>query len=95
MKILNCPLNGPRNISEFTYGGEYRAAPDPDAASDRDWAEHLYFPDNPDGVVLEWWCHTASAFWFLVERDTRSDRILRVFRAEEIGSNVDAGEAES
>ncbi|MGE8384902.1 MAG: sarcosine oxidase subunit delta, partial [Pseudomonas putida] len=24
MKILTCPLNGPRNISEFTYGGEFK-----------------------------------------------------------------------
>ncbi|MCR8722118.1 sarcosine oxidase subunit delta, partial [Pseudomonas syringae] len=23
MKIMTCPLNGPRNISEFTYGGEF------------------------------------------------------------------------
>ena len=22
MKTLNCPLNGPRNITEFAYGGE-------------------------------------------------------------------------
>ncbi|MDE0371264.1 MAG: sarcosine oxidase subunit delta [Rhodospirillales bacterium] len=91
MKILTCPLNGPRNIAEFTYGGEYRVPPDPDAASDRDWAEHVFFHDNPDGVVLEWWCHTASAFWFLVERDTRSDEILRVLRAEEAGAFDGAG----
>ncbi|MQT72472.1 sarcosine oxidase subunit delta, partial [Pseudomonas sp. FSL R10-0071] len=24
MKIMMCPLNGPRNISEFTYGGEFK-----------------------------------------------------------------------
>ena len=29
MKIINCPLNGPRNISEFTYGGEFKPMPDP------------------------------------------------------------------
>jgi sarcosine oxidase subunit beta len=26
----DCPLNGPRNISEFTYGGEFKPMPDPD-----------------------------------------------------------------
>ncbi|MDA8879001.1 sarcosine oxidase subunit delta, partial [Porticoccaceae bacterium] len=28
MKLLPCPLNGLRNISEFTYGGEYHPMPD-------------------------------------------------------------------
>ena len=91
MKILDCALNGPRNISEFTYGGEHRAPLDTDAASDRDWAEHVFFPHNRNGVVLEWWCHTASAYWFLVERDTRSDEVRGVFRAEDIGAVRDAG----
>ena len=84
MKILNCPLNGPRNIAEFTYGGEYRKPLAADAASGRRWAEHVFFPENPQGLVLEWWCHTASSFWFLVERDTRTDEVVRTFRPEEI-----------
>ena len=84
MKILECPLNGPRNIAEFTYGGEYRPPPDPDGASDRAWAEQVFFQDNRAGPVLEWWCHTASSFWFLVERDTRTDDVLRALRADDI-----------
>lgn len=84
MTIIDCPLNGPRSIDEFTYGGECRAPLDPDALSDRDWAEAVFFRDNEAGAVLEWWCHRASAFWFLVERDTRTDRILRVLRAEDV-----------
>ncbi len=28
MKILTCPLNGPRNIAEFVYGGEVTAMPE-------------------------------------------------------------------
>ncbi|NIV18243.1 MAG: sarcosine oxidase subunit delta [Woeseiaceae bacterium] len=83
MKILICPLNGPRNIAEFTYGGEYHREPDPESSDDRDWAEHVFFDDNRAGLVVEWWCHTASAFWFLAERDTRSDEILRTFRVED------------
>lgn len=88
MKILNCPLNGPRNIAEFTYGGEYRKPLDPDSATGRAWAEQVFFPDNPDGLVLEWWLHTASSFWFLAERDTRTDEVTRTFRPEEI---IEAG----
>lgn len=83
MKILTCPLNGPRNIAEFTYGGEYHQEPDPDRSDDRSWAEHVFFHDNRAGIVVEWWCHNASAFWFLAERDTRTDRILRTFRVED------------
>ncbi len=29
MKLMHCPLNGPRNISEFVCGGEVREEPDP------------------------------------------------------------------
>ena len=39
MKIMPCPLNGPRNISEFTYGGEFKPMPDPATCSDAEWAE--------------------------------------------------------
>ena len=84
MKILHCPLNGPRNIAEFTYGGEYRVPLDPDAASDRIWAEQVFFQENAAGAVLEWWFHTPSAFWFLVERDTRTDEILRTLKVEDV-----------
>jgi len=79
MKVLVCPLNGPRNISEFTYGGEYCQEPDPKECDDRTWAEHVFFTENDAGVVIEWWCHTPSSYWFLAERDTRSDKILRTF----------------
>ncbi|MGI9235106.1 MAG: sarcosine oxidase subunit delta [Woeseiaceae bacterium] len=87
MKILVCPLNGPRNISEFTYGGEYHALPDPAQSDDRAWAEYVFFHDNKAGVVIEWWCHTASSHWFLAERDTRTDKVLRTFPVTELAAN--------
>ena len=46
MKLLTCPLNGPRNITEFTYGGEYHPMPDHQQATSREWAEHVFFHDN-------------------------------------------------
>ena len=84
MKLLTCPLNGPRNISEFTYGGEYHPMPNHQQVAAREWAEHVFFHDNAAGVVIEWWCHSASSCWFLAERNTISDQILRTFPAEEI-----------
>ena len=83
MKILNCPLNGPRNISEFTYGGEYHPMPEPAKTGRRAWAEYVFFHDNPAGIVTEWWMHTASAFWFLVDRNTVTDEVLRTYRVEQ------------
>ena len=50
----------------------------------REWAEHVFFHDNSAGVVIEWWCHSASSYWFLAERNTISDQILRTFPADEI-----------
>ena len=79
MKELRCPLNGLRNISEFTYGGEFHPVPDAKSADTRTWAEHLFFHENSAGVVIEWWCHTPSAYWFLAERDTRTDAVIRTF----------------
>ena len=84
MKLLQCPLNGPRNISEFTYGGEYHPLQDPAGSSSREWAEHLFFCDNSAGVVTEWWCHNATSFWFLAERNTLTDEIIKTFEAAEL-----------
>jgi sarcosine oxidase subunit delta len=35
-------------------------------------------------MVTEWWCHTASSFWFLAERNTITDEVIRTFKADEI-----------
>ena len=90
MKIMHCPLNGPRNISEFVCGGEVRPMPDPQSTSDAAWAAHVFLEDNRAGVVREWWCHTATSYWFIAERDTRTDDILRAYPASEVfGARVD------
>lgn len=79
MKILTCPMNGPRNIDEFQSFGPVRMAPDPDAASDAEWARHLFHAENRPGVVLEWWRHVPSNYFFLAERDIVTNVILRTF----------------
>lgn len=84
MKILNCPVNGPRPVQEFTYGGEYRSMPDPDTASESEWADYVFNRSGAAGVKLEWWCHTASGVWFLAERDTRRDLVVRTFLFQEM-----------
>ncbi len=84
MKIMNCPLNGPRNINEFAYGGEVRTMPDPQHCSNRQWADYVFYSDNPAGIAIEWWLHTPSSYWFIAERHTVTGEILRTFDPAEL-----------
>ena len=84
MKILNCPLNGARNIDEFQYLGPLRDAPDPDALTDAEWARHLFRARNNAGVMIEWWRHRASNYVFLAERHIVTDTVLRTFDPVEL-----------
>lgn len=86
MKLMNCPLNGPRNISEFLCFGAVRPALDPASCSDRDWADHVFMEANRAGVVHEWWYHLASGYWFVAERDTRTDEILATYPPDRLAA---------
>ena len=79
MKLLTCPINGPRPVSEFVYWGEVREMPDPDQASDEQWADYVFNRNGAAGVKKEWWCHAPSGVWFIAERDTTADRVLRTY----------------
>ena len=79
MKILTCPINGPRPVSEFAYAGEVRAMPDPDHCSDEQWADYVFNRSGVPGVKKEWWYHLASGVWFIAERDTVKDEVLRTY----------------
>jgi len=79
MKIMPCPLNGPRNISEFAYGGDVTDLPDVDTAPDKEWAEHTFYAYNGTGVAKEWWYHIASGYWFIAERHRVTDEIIRTY----------------
>ena len=81
---MPCPLNGPRNIGEFVCAGEVAPEPDPAAASDRDWTDHLFMLDNEAGVVCEWWYHVATSYWFIAERNTVTDEIVRTYPPESL-----------
>ncbi len=80
MKLLTCPINGTRPISEFICGGDVEPDLDPQSCSDAEWAAHVFNrPQNTPCVKREWWCHTPSVTWFIVERDTGSDRIHKTY----------------
>jgi sarcosine oxidase, subunit delta len=79
MKLLTCPVNGTRPVSEFFYWGEVREMPDPATATDAQWADYVFNRNGAAGVKREWWCHTPSNTWFIVERDSARDQVLRTY----------------
>ena len=86
MKIMPCPLNGPRNIQEFICAGPVEPHPDPNRCSDEEWTEYVWLEENLAGVVREWWCHVATSYWFIAERDTVADEILATYPADRVFS---------
>ncbi len=61
-----------------------RDPPDPNAASDEDWAAYLYLRSNPKGRHAERWYHVHGCNrFFNAERDTVSDRFVRTTKAGE------------
>jgi sarcosine oxidase subunit delta len=84
VKIIDCPLNGPRNAQEFVCGGEVKLQPSAPDADARAWADYIFMEENPKGMVREWWCHVASGYWFIAERDTATDSITRSYPAHEL-----------
>ena len=82
MKILRCPINGPRPIQEFHFGGEVREMPDPQKVGDEEWAGYVFQRSGEPGVKREWWHHIASGTWFIAERDNSTDQVLRTYLYE-------------
>lgn len=79
MKILTCPINGPRPLQEFHFGGELRDMPDPAASSDEQWADYVFNRSGEPGVKREWWYHVPSGTWFIAERHNQRDEIVRTY----------------
>ena len=86
MLLIPCPWCGPREETEFSYGGEahiHRPA-DSDELSDAEWADYLFMRTNPKGRHAERWVHSMGCRrWFNVERDTVSHHIVAVYKMGE------------
>ena len=75
--LLTCPVCGPRDVNEFRYAGEVTRRP-AGTPSPRELAAYVHFRDNVAGVQREWWYHRFGCeLWFLAERDTRTNEVLR------------------
>lgn len=83
MLLIPCPWCGPRDEVEFHYGGQAHVAypADPETLTDAEWADFLFYRDNPRGAFAERWCHTAGCRrWFNAVRDTVSHDITATYR---------------
>lgn len=86
--IIDHPLCGPRDASEFTYLGDaslmHRPDPQtPDAA--RQFHEYVYLRSNPAGLHRELWYHEhGDRSWLVVTRNTCTHEILQVELAADV-----------
>ena len=83
MILLSCPNCGQRNVSEFKFGGETVSRPAPDETTRESWAAYLYMRKNVLGVQRESWYHSACGSWFIAERHTKTQEVLKTYFLEE------------
>ena len=86
--IINHPLLGPRDASEFTYLGDANLIDRPDWQSEtakQDFYEYQYLRDNPAGLHKELWFHeSGDRSWLVVTRDTVTHEITDVQLARDV-----------
>ena len=86
MQLIACPYCGPREETEFHYGGQAHVPypTDPAALTDEQWAHFVFFRDNPKGRFAERWNHSAGCRrWFNAVRDTATYRFEGTYRLED------------
>jgi heterotetrameric sarcosine oxidase delta subunit len=70
---IPCPHCGPRDYTEFAFGGELRPI---EAADVDDDFRRVYLRDNAPGDQHERWFHTLGCRrWVTLVRDTVTNRI--------------------
>jgi len=79
--LVTCPSCGPREVSELRCAGEVTRRPT-SAPSARELNEYIYFRDNEAGVQREWWFCRVCEDWFLAERNTVTNEVLRTWLPE-------------
>jgi sarcosine oxidase subunit delta len=95
MFVIQCPWCGPRDETEFTYGGEAHIARPIDGGhemSDDAWADYVFHRTNPKGLHRERWVHSHGCRrWFNAVRDTVSHQFLMVYKPGEKPDLPDGG----
>lgn len=91
MLLIPCPWCGPRDESEFSYGGDaQRPMPPLDgSASPADWQAYVHKRANRKGAHREFWYHQFGCErWLRVDRDTVTHEITA---AVDAGDRTEAG----
>ena len=78
MQLFSCPFCGPRDETEFHFGGEAgKVRPEPAADVDAaGWSNYLYVNANPKGPAREIWVHLTCGEFFAMERDTVTHAVI-------------------
>ena len=86
--IINHPLLGPRDASEFVNLGDASLIDRPNRKSDtaaREFYEYIYVRDNPAGEHRELWFHEqGDRSWLVVTRNTLTHDITNVELASDV-----------
>ncbi len=90
--IINHPLLGPRDASEFIYLGDASLIKRPDW-QEKDavnaFYEYLYLRDNLAGDMRELWFHEhGDRSWLVITRDTLTHEIKKVELARDVAIEV-------
>lgn len=77
MQQFPCPFCGPRDETEFHYGGDAGKVRPDRSAEDATWAAYRYFRKNPKGGARELWLHSGGCGrWIVIERDTATHSVI-------------------
>lgn len=76
--LVPCPNCGPREVSELHCAGETTQRPR-STPTQRELYEYVYFRENTAGVQREWWFCRACEDWFLAERHTVTNDVVRTW----------------
>jgi heterotetrameric sarcosine oxidase delta subunit len=83
MMLLTCPWCGPRDETEYHYGGQAHVPhpENPAELNDAEWAHYVFYRDNTKGPFAERWAHTSGCRrWFNVVRNTETNEVLDVYQ---------------
>ena len=80
--IINHPILGPRDASEFVYKGDAELLSRPEwspNASIEEFHDYLYLRENPCGEHKELWYHEqGDRSWLVITRNTSTHKISEV-----------------
>lgn len=86
--LINHPLLGLRDASEFVYKGDAILIDRPDwtdEEADKKFDDYMHLRDNPAGLHRELWYHEqGDRSWLVVTRDTLTHEIKKVELARDV-----------